>query len=37
MVTIRLASDTRVPTTENQMVVLLLIPAFFALVLLGVT
>ena len=36
-VTIMLTSETRVPTTENQIVVLLLIPAFLALVLLGVT
>ena len=34
---IKLASDTSVPTTENQMVVLVLMSAVFALVLLGVT
>ena len=37
MVIIMLASDTSVLTTENQMVVLALMSAVFALVLLGVT
>lgn len=37
MVIIKLASDTSVLTTENQMVVLALMSAVFALVLLGVT
>ena len=37
MAMIRLAKDTKEPTTENQMVVLVLMLEVLALVLLGVT